>query len=85
MIIVLLQISQIIYGGTLRAAGDIKYTLFSTILAVTFIRTIVTYILVKIMGLGIVGIWLGILSDQFSRFVFLSLRYRSKKWLDMKI
>ena len=84
-VIVLLQISQIIYGGCLRSAGDVKYTLISSIISVTIIRTVVTYILVSVFKLGIVGIWLGIFSDQFSRYMFNSIRFRQGKWVNIKI
>lgn len=84
-VIVLLQISQIIYGGCLRSAGDVKYTLISSIISVTIIRTAVTYILVSVLNMGIVGIWLGIFSDQFSRYMFNSIRFRQGKWVNIKI
>ena len=84
-VIVLLQISQIIYGGCLRSAGDVKYTLISSIISVTIIRTAVTYILVSVFEMGIVGIWLGIFSDQFSRYMFNSIRFRQGKWVNIKI
>ena len=63
MVIVLLQISQIIYGACLRAAGDIKYTLLASLISVTFIRAISTYILTTVFHLGLHGIWLGIFAD----------------------
>lgn len=85
IVIVLLQISQIIYGGVLRAAGDVKYTLLSSIISVTIIRTAVTYVLVQVFNLGLMGIWIGVFSDQFSRFVFNSLRFKSKRWIKIEI
>lgn len=85
MIIILLQISQIIYGGCLRAAGDVKYTLFASIISVTIIRTFATYFLVVVMDLGLKGIWLGILSDQLTRYILMSFRFRKGKWVDIKI
>lgn len=84
-LIVLLQISQTIYGGCLRAAGDVKYTLLVALVSVTFIRSAVTLLAVHILGLGIVGIWLGILSDQTSRFVSLRYRFYQGDWVDKKI
>ncbi|WP_300411041.1 MATE family efflux transporter [Lagierella sp.] len=85
MIIALLQISQIIYGGCLRAAGDVKYTLVVSIISVTIIRTSVTYILVSLLDMGLRGIWLGILADQFSRFVLMASRFNKGKWVNIKI
>lgn len=85
MIIVLLQISQIIYGGCLRSGGDVKYTLIAGIIAVTIIRSAVTLFTVNILNLGLVGIWVGILSDQFSRFTLLRYRFKKGLWTKIKI
>ncbi len=85
MVIVLLQISQIIYTGCLRAAGDVRYTLIGALISVTLIRTLVTCILVLAFNLGLHGIWLGILSDQLSRFLLMRRRFRQGKWVDLRI
>ena len=84
-VIILLQISQIIFTGTLRAAGDVRYTLIVALISVTFIRTIVTYLLVVVFKLGLTGVWIGILSDQASRFCLMGYRFRQGKWVDLKI
>ena len=85
MVIVLLQISQIIFGACLRAGGDIRYTLIASLISVTLIRTSVTWILTSVFHLGLTGIWLGILCDQLSRFLFMSTRFRQGKWVDIKL
>lgn len=82
---VFLQIQQIIYSGSLRAAGDVRYTLFASLTSVTLIRSIVTMVLVLGFHLGITGIWLGILSDQFSRFTLMGWRFRQGKWVELRI
>lgn len=85
MVIVLLQISQIIYGGCLRSGGDVRYTLVAGIIAVTIIRSSVTLVTVNIFNLGLYGIWIGILSDQISRFTLLRHRFKQGKWTEIKI
>ena len=85
MVIVLLQISQIIYTGCLRAAGDVRYTLVAALISVALIRTLVTLLLVSVFHLGLHGIWLGVLSDQLSRFTFMRHRFRQGKWVDLRI
>lgn len=85
MVIVLLQISQIIYTGCLRAGGDVRYTLRAALISVTVIRTAVTMLLVLVFNLGLHGIWLGVLSDQLSRFTLMRRRFRQGKWVDMRI
>lgn len=86
MIIVLFQVSQIIFAGCLRGAGDIKYCLWASLISVTIIRTLVTWSLAGgILNLGLSGIWLGVLSDQLSRFIFLSIRFKEGKWTEIAI
>ena len=85
IVIILFQISQIIFGGCLRGAGDMKYCLFASLVSVTIIRTLVTWMLVSVFNLGLHGIWIGILSDQLSRFFFLSIRFRSGSWTQVRI
>ena len=86
MIIVLFQVSQIIFAGCLRGAGDIKYCLWASLISVTIIRTLVTWSLAGgILNLGLSGIWVGVLSDQLSRFIFLSIRFREGKWTEIAI
>ena len=86
MIITLAQISQVIFSGCLRGAGDAKYTLFVSLLSVTIIRTFITLALCGgIVDLGLTGIWIGILSDQVSRFILLYHRYHEGKWVQITI
>lgn len=85
IVVVLFQISQVVYMGCLRAAGDTKYTAIVSTISVTFIRTAASYLLGFTFGLGMVGIWLGILADQLSRFLMASIRFRQGKWTKIKI
>ncbi|MCR5161181.1 MAG: MATE family efflux transporter [Lachnospiraceae bacterium] len=84
-VIVLLQISQVIFSACLRAAGDVRYTLVVSLISVTLIRTVVTWLLVVVFHLGLTGIWLGVLSDQASRFLLMRHRFREGKWVDIRI
>lgn len=83
--IVIFQISQIIFGGALRAAGDVKYTLAVSLISITFIRSAATIFFVNILHLGIQGIWMGIMADQISRFIGLWLRFRKGDWVNIEI
>ena len=85
VIIVLLQIAQVIYMGCLRGAGDVMFTTFASTVSVTLIRPIASYLLCYTAGLGVVGIWLGTACDQLSRFLLTFFRFRSGKWVKIKI
>ena len=83
--VVVFQISQVIYMGCLRGAGDTLYTAAVSTFSVTLVRTAVSYIGGYVLGWGIIGIWLGVLGDQVSRFLFASIRFKAGKWTEIKI
>lgn len=85
IVIVLFQISQVIYMGCLRGGGDTTYTAIASTVSVTIIRTAGSYIFGFVLGFGMAGIWMGILADQISRFIFASTRFRSGKWTRIAI
>ncbi|WP_394023903.1 MATE family efflux transporter [Anaerococcus martiniensis] len=83
--IVIFQILQVIFGGSLRSAGDVRYTLFVAIISVTIVRSVATLVMVNLLKLGLDGIWIAILTDQASRFIGLRHRFKQGKWVDLKI
>ena len=52
IVIVLFQICQVVFTGALRGAGDVVYTMISSTISVTFVRTAVSYICCYIVGWG---------------------------------
>lgn len=83
--VVILQIAQVIYMGCLRGAGDTLYTAVASTVSVTLVRTAGSYFFGYVLGMGITGIWFGVLADQVSRFLFGSIRFRQGKWTEIKI
>ena len=83
--VVVVQISQVVYMGCLRGAGDTLYTAAASTISVTFIRTVGSYLGGYVFGLDIIGIWLGVLADQISRFIFASTRFKKGQWTKIKI
>lgn len=83
--IVILQISQVIFMGSLRGAGDTLFTAVVGMISVSIIRTLVSWLGGYVLGLGIVGIWFGILADQLARFIMGSIRFKQGKWIKIKI
>lgn len=83
--VVVLQIAQVIYMGSLRGAGDTLYTAIASAFSVTVMRTLGSYIFGYTLGFGITGIWVGVVADQLSRYIFASIRFRQGKWTEIKI
>ena len=85
ILVVLFQIRQMIYTGCLRGAGDTRFTAFTSMLSVAVMRSVVGYICAYPLGMGLAGIWLGIVSDHVTRYILNGLRFRSGKWTTIKI
>lgn len=83
--VVILQIAQVIYMGCLRGAGDTLYTAVASTISVTLVRTLGSYFFGYVLHWGITGIWMGVVADQLSRFLFGSIRFRQGKWTEIKI
>ena len=79
--IVFFQIPQVIYGGSLRGAGDTKYMAIVSALTIGFVRPLSSWILCYPLKLGLVGAWLGIYLDQIFRMILAYLRIRGDKWM----
>lgn len=83
--VVILQISQVIYMGCLRGAGDTLYTAIASTISVTLVRSFGSYFFGYVLEMGIVGIWFGVVADQLSRFLFATIRFKQGKWINIKI
>lgn len=85
IIVVLFQIRQVIYMGCLRGAGDTLFTAIVSTISVTIIRTAASYIFCYTLGWGIAGIWMGVVGDQVSRYIFAAIRFKAGKWTQIRI
>lgn len=85
VLIVLMQISQVIYMGCLRGAGDVRFTTIASTICITIIRPATSYLFAYALGFGIIGIWIGVICDQVTRLALTSWRFRSGKWTQIQI
>ena len=69
----------------LRAAGDVKFTMWASIFATVVCRTALSFVLAKWMGLGVIGITLAMVLDWCIKALLDIWRFRSGKWKDRKI
>ncbi len=85
IVIVLFQVRQVVYMGCLRGAGDTLYTAVTAMISATIIRTVVSYVCGYTFAWGIIGIWIGVLADQMSRYICSAIRFKKGKWVEIKI
>lgn len=84
-VIVFLQVAQVIYSGCLRGGGDTKFVALVSLVSVACVRPFSGWLFVYPLNLGLVGAWMGLLLDQCIRLLLTRWRFRSDKWLSIKI
>ncbi|HEX4744621.1 MAG TPA: MATE family efflux transporter [Candidatus Limnocylindria bacterium] len=67
-------------AGSLRGAGDTRYTLRITAFNWIVVRLPLTVILGAVVGLGLAGVWLALALDYFIRAGLMARRFRSGGW-----
>ena len=63
-----------------RAAGDVRVTMLISIVSMWLCRIVMSYVIGKYMGIGVLGVWIAMILDWVVRIVCFVWRYRSGKW-----
>ena len=79
------QISQVIFSGCLRGAGDTKYMAKVSFLSIALLRPCLCYLLCFPCGLDVVGAWIALFIDQSLRCIFSSVRFIGGKWTKIEL
>lgn len=68
------------FANSLRAAGDVKFTMWANIVCTVGVRMVLSLALALGPGWGVIGIALAMVTDWVFKAVAYTLRYRSGKW-----
>lgn len=79
------QISQVIFSGALRGAGDTKYTAMVSFICIALVRPVFTYLLCYGLDFAVIGAWLAMTIDQVMRLILMFTRFSSGKWTKIKL
>lgn len=79
------QTSQVVIAGSLRGAGDSKFTAMTALIGTTLIRPITSWVLCYPLGLGLIGAWVGMFFDQAIRLVLNVVRFSGGKWTMIRV
>ena len=71
--------SFVMFAG-MKGAGDVKFTMVVSIVSMWAVRVLFAYLLGGLLGMGVVGVWLGMFFDWILRGVLGAIRFKSKKW-----
>lgn len=86
------QNGRVVYSGCLRGAGDVTYVAACSLVSVTFLRPLLTYILCYPLDkafpwlfLAATGPWIAFVADAYVRNWLLAARVKGDKWLRVKL
>ena len=71
------------YG--LRAAGDVKFSMIVSCCTMWACRFCLCVFLIRVMGFGPMGVWIGMFADWTLRGIIFTWRFHSRKWLQHKV
>jgi putative MATE family efflux protein len=77
--------ASFVFSGGLRGAGDTRSTMLITVASIWGLRLAAAYVLGIALGLGLYGAWLAIGLDFASRALLFWLRFRSGRWMAVRV
>ena len=72
-------------GYGLRAAGDVKFSMITSCCTMWACRFCLCVFLIRVMGFGPMGVWIGMFADWTVRSIIFTWRFHSRKWLKHKV
>ncbi|GAQ17105.1 Na(+)/drug antiporter [Oceanobacillus picturae] len=69
--------------SSLRAAGDVKFPVYIGIASMWGISVTFAWFFGIFLGLGLIGIWIAFIADEWLRGVFMLRRWRKRHWVSM--
>lgn len=79
-----IQSDQFILTGSLRGAGDTRFTALAMLVTVLGVRSALALLLINVFELGLWGAWFSIVADQVVRTGLVVYRFRSGAWKRIK-
>lgn len=71
--------------NALRATGDVRFPVYMGILSMWGVSVTLSYILGIWFGLGLIGIWISFIADEWLRGIIMLKRWRSKVWIHKRL
>lgn len=71
--------------NSLRAAGDVHYTMVVGVLSMIVFRLGGAFLLGVILHLGVLGVWVAMGLDWLARSAASGVRYRTKQWQNIRV
>ena len=64
-----------------RAAGDVRFTMTTSMLCMWFCRVVLAMVLARVFHMGPIAVWIGMFTDSTIRGIIYTIRFKNRKWL----
>ncbi|MFD1735270.1 MATE family efflux transporter [Bacillus salitolerans] len=68
--------------NALRAAGDVKFPVYMGMLSMWGVSVTISYTLGIYFGLGLIGVWISFIADEWLRGLIMLKRWKSRVWMN---
>ncbi len=68
--------------NSLRATGDVLFPVYIGILSMWGVSVTLSYVLGIWLGMGLIGIWISFIADEWLRGIIMLKRWQSKSWMN---
>jgi len=82
---ILLHPTSFNLSNALRAAGDVKFTMYVGIASMLVFRLGVAVLCGIVFNMGIIGVWIAMGMDWLGRSIAFVIRYRSGRWKEFRV
>jgi putative MATE family efflux protein len=76
---------NLIFISALRTAGDVRYPLVMGMMSMAIMGVGMSYIFAIILGLGLLGVFIGFALDELTRGLLNMLKFKTKAWYQIKL
>ncbi|GHD60538.1 MATE family efflux transporter [Jeongeupia chitinilytica] len=75
------RVANLVAINALRATGDVRYPVIVGVLSMWIVLVGGAWLLGTVLGLGLVGVWLAMLCDEWLRGMLMYRRWQQRGWL----
>jgi putative MATE family efflux protein len=81
----LLHPTSFVLCNALKAAGDVRFTMYTAVASMLVVRLGFAYLLGVVLSMGVIGVWIAMGADWIARSICYLLRYKTGKWKNYRV
>lgn len=77
--------TNIVIINSMKAAGDVKFPTMIAIFSMWGLSVLIAYLLGVVLGMGLVGVWIGMAADEIFRGIVVFIRWIKGSWRGKRV